>query len=62
VFQGADDHVTPVAPVRDYVAAITAPRKALVLIPNAGHNVMATRSDEFLKLLLDRVRPLAVSP
>ena len=62
VFQGADDRVTPVAPVRDYVAAITAPRKALVLIPNAGHNVMATRSDEFLRLLIDRVRPLAVAP
>jgi pimeloyl-ACP methyl ester carboxylesterase len=62
VFQGADDYVTPVAPVRDYVAAITTPRKELVLIPNAGHNVMATRSDEFLSLLIDRVRPLAMSP
>jgi pimeloyl-ACP methyl ester carboxylesterase len=62
VFQGADDNVTPVAPVRDYIASITAPRKALVLIPNAGHSVMATRSDEFLTLLRERVRPVTASP
>jgi pimeloyl-ACP methyl ester carboxylesterase len=58
VFQGAADNVTPVTPVRDYVDSITAPRKDLVLIPNAGHNAIATRSDAFLKLLLERVRPL----
>jgi len=62
VFQGADDNVTPVAPVRDYVASIHAPHKELVLIPNAGHSVMATRPDAFLELLLDRVKPLTVSP
>jgi len=62
VFQGAEDNVTPVAPVRDYVASIRAPRKELVVIPNAGHSVMANRSDEFLALLRDRVRPLAASP
>jgi pimeloyl-ACP methyl ester carboxylesterase len=60
VFQGALDNVTPVPPVRAYVDTITAPRKELVLIPNAGHNVMATRSDEFLRLLVQRVRPLAI--
>ncbi|HEX2339895.1 MAG TPA: alpha/beta hydrolase [Vicinamibacterales bacterium] len=57
VFQGALDNVTPVGPVREYVDRITAPRKELVLIPNAGHNAIATRSDEFLKLLLERVLP-----
>lgn len=62
VFQGAEDNVTPVAPVRDYVASIRAPRKELVLIPNAGHSVMVTRSDEFLALLRDRVKPLTTSP
>jgi len=58
VFQGAEDNVTPVAPVREYIDRIRAPHKELVLIPNAGHNAMATRSDEFLQLLLDRVKPL----
>jgi pimeloyl-ACP methyl ester carboxylesterase len=62
VFQGAEDNVTPVAPVRDYVASIRAPRKELVLIPNAGHRVVATRSNEFLELLRDRVRPLTRLP
>jgi pimeloyl-ACP methyl ester carboxylesterase len=57
VFQGALDNVTPVAPVQEYVDRITAPRKELVLIPNAGHNAIATRSNEFLKLLLERVLP-----
>jgi pimeloyl-ACP methyl ester carboxylesterase len=57
VFQGALDNVTPIAPVREYVDRITAPRKELVLIPNAGHNAIATRSDEFLRLLLERVLP-----
>jgi pimeloyl-ACP methyl ester carboxylesterase len=62
VFQGTVDQVTPVPPVRAYVDSISAPRKELVLIPNAGHNAMVTRSEEFLKLLRDRVRPLASDP
>jgi pimeloyl-ACP methyl ester carboxylesterase len=60
VFQGALDRVTPVPAVEAYIAGITAPYKELVLIPNAGHNVMATKSDEFLDLLVDKVRPLAL--
>jgi pimeloyl-ACP methyl ester carboxylesterase len=59
VFQGALDRMTPVQPVQAYVDSITAPQKELVLIPNAGHNVIATKSDEFLSLLVQRVRPLA---
>jgi pimeloyl-ACP methyl ester carboxylesterase len=62
VFQGTEDNVTPLAPVRDYMSAITAPRKELVLIPDAGHSAMFTHSDQFLKLLLDRVKPLTVAP
>jgi hypothetical protein len=61
VFQGTVDKVTPVAPVREYVNGITAPQKELVLIPNAGHNAIATKSDEFLKLLLEKVRPLVLN-
>ena len=60
VFQGALDNVTPVAPVQEYVDRVTAPQKKLILIPNAGHNAIATRSDEFLKLLLEHIRPLAL--
>ena len=60
VFQGALDNVTPVAPVQEYVDRVTAPQKKLILIPNAGHNAIATRSDEFLELLLEHIRPLAL--
>jgi len=60
VFQGAKDNVTPVAAVEAYMDRVTAPRKQLVLIPGAGHNVIATRQQEFLKLLTERVRPLAM--
>jgi pimeloyl-ACP methyl ester carboxylesterase len=49
-----------VAPVKAYVESLRAPRKDLVLIPNAGHNVMTLKSDEFLSLLVQRVRPLAI--
>jgi pimeloyl-ACP methyl ester carboxylesterase len=60
VFQGAIDRMTPVEPVRAYVDSITAPRKRLVLITNAGHNAMVTKSDEFLSLLVQLARPLAI--
>ena len=59
VFQGAVDNVTPTVPVREYIDSVTAPRKELVLLPDAGHNAIATRSDAFLKLLLEHVRPRA---
>jgi pimeloyl-ACP methyl ester carboxylesterase len=48
------------AAIRVYVDRIRAPRKELVLIPNAGHNAIATRSGEFLKLLIDRARAFAL--
>lgn len=59
VFQGAVDNVTPVQPVKDYLDHITAPHKELVLIPDGGHDAMATKRDAFLALLVERVRPLA---
>jgi pimeloyl-ACP methyl ester carboxylesterase len=59
VFQGALDNVAPVAQVRPYIDSIRAPHKELVLLPDAGHNAIVTKSREFLRLLLERVRPLA---
>jgi len=61
VFQGALDNVTPSQPVSGYVDRIRAPQKQLVVIHNAGHDVMYTKSDEFLALLDQWVRPLAVN-
>ena len=48
--------------MKEYFDSITAPYKELVLIQNAGHNVIATKSDEFLSLLVQQVRPLSVEP
>jgi pimeloyl-ACP methyl ester carboxylesterase len=60
VFQGALDNVTPTQPVTTYFDMIRAPQKQLVIIPDAGHDAMYTKSDEFLSLLDQWVRPLAI--
>ena len=60
MFQGAFDKVAPVAQIRPYIDGLHAPQKELILIENAGHNAIVTKSREFLRLLMDRVRPLAV--
>jgi pimeloyl-ACP methyl ester carboxylesterase len=62
VFQGADDDFTPAQLVGPYVDSIRAPQKQLVLIAGAGHDALITKSDEFLELLVQRVRPLAIQP
>jgi pimeloyl-ACP methyl ester carboxylesterase len=59
-FQGEDDLNTPTALVREYEARIRAPRKALVLIPGAGHMAIVFH-DQLLRLLDSHVRPLALA-
>ena len=58
-FQGAEDFTTPTELARDYLKAIQAPHKDFVPIPGAGHFAVFMRSDQFLKELVSRVRPLA---
>ncbi|PYR33803.1 MAG: hypothetical protein DMF90_19550 [Acidobacteria bacterium] len=60
VFQGEADNVAPVAQIRPYIDSIHAPRKELVLMHGAGHNAIVTKNHEFVRLLIERVRPLAV--
>ncbi len=62
VFQGANDNFTPVQLAEEYVDGITAPQKQFVLIEDAGHDAIITKSGEFLQLLVQRVRPLAIQP
>ena len=62
LFDGAVDNVTPIASLRPWLDSLRAPEKELVLIPDAGHNAMVTRTHEFLGLLVGRVRPIAVRP
>jgi pimeloyl-ACP methyl ester carboxylesterase len=59
-FQGAEDIQAPTQLVADYLQQIEAPSKALVLIPQGGHNAYYFFSDRFLEELNARVRPLAL--
>jgi len=49
VIQGSDDLFTPTEPVRNYFSKITAPRKKLVIIENAGHFAFVTNKDRFIE-------------
>ena len=60
VIQGQRDVVTPTQAAVDYFNAVTAPKKELILIPDAGHFAFMTASDAFLAALTDKVRPVAV--
>jgi pimeloyl-ACP methyl ester carboxylesterase len=60
VVQGAEDFTTPTELARQYLDAIAAPKKAFVAIPG-GHFAVFMNSDQFLQVLLQEVRPLAVS-
>jgi pimeloyl-ACP methyl ester carboxylesterase len=46
--QGGEDHITPTKLVAAYEREIVAPRKALVVLPDGGHNAVLTMPDKFL--------------
>jgi len=59
VFEGDEDFTTRRPRLaRQYVKSMKAPRKEFVPI-HGGHFAMFIHSDEFLRELLKRVRPLA---
>ncbi|MCU1334904.1 MAG: Hydrolase, alpha/beta fold family protein [Bryobacterales bacterium] len=62
IVQGAEDDITPAALAQAYFNQITAPRKSMLLIPEAGHMALMTRPDAFLQFLLANVRPLSLPP
>ncbi|THD50675.1 alpha/beta hydrolase [Phenylobacterium sp.] len=59
--QGRDDVVTPTEPAVAYFEGLTAPKKELILIPDAGHFAFMTAPDAFLAALTDKVRPVAIA-
>lgn len=61
VFQGAEDFTTPTSLAKAWVDSITAPTKTFVAIEGAGHFAAFAKPDDFLRELIDRVRPLAVT-
>jgi pimeloyl-ACP methyl ester carboxylesterase len=61
-FEGTADRSTPIEPAEQYFNEITAPHKEFVRFEGAHHHLQFNRSDDFLKELLARVRPLADPP
>jgi len=56
--EGTEDFTTPTALAREYMQALHAPVKEFVPI-SGGHFAVFMNSDEFLRQLVGRVRPLA---
>ncbi|WP_438486856.1 alpha/beta fold hydrolase [Streptomyces sp. S186] len=57
VFQGDGDVLTPPEPARRFFDDVTAPVKDFALIRNAGHFASFRHPDQFLDLMLTKVRP-----
>jgi pimeloyl-ACP methyl ester carboxylesterase len=60
VIQGQDDVITPTKAAIDYFNSVAAPRKDLILIPDAGHFAFMTAPMAFLAALTDKVRPVSI--
>ncbi|MFE0511613.1 alpha/beta fold hydrolase [Streptomyces sp. NPDC058964] len=58
VFQGDSDVLTPPEPARRFVDAVTAPVKDFALIRGASHFASFRHPEQFLDLMLTKVRPL----
>jgi pimeloyl-ACP methyl ester carboxylesterase len=61
VIQGEGDVITPTKAAVDYFDRIEAPKKELILIPDAGHFAFMTAPAAFLIALIDKVRPVAIA-
>jgi pimeloyl-ACP methyl ester carboxylesterase len=59
-FLGADDYTCTAKLVREYINAIKAPRKTLVMLKGGGHFAVFMQPRVFLHELVTRVRPLAL--
>jgi pimeloyl-ACP methyl ester carboxylesterase len=57
--QGTADDFTPSELSRAWLSSISAPHKEFVPIAGSGHFALTERSDDFLRVLRERVRPLA---
>jgi pimeloyl-ACP methyl ester carboxylesterase len=62
VFAGPDDYITSPDLAKAYVDTLNARQKEFVMLPAGGHFAVFTHSDEFLKEMNSRVRPLASQP
>jgi pimeloyl-ACP methyl ester carboxylesterase len=58
VIQGTADVWTPPELSREFVARLTAPKKAFIPIEGAGHSALVRNAGAFLKAMNSRVRPI----
>jgi pimeloyl-ACP methyl ester carboxylesterase len=59
VIQGTADDFTPPELSRAWLGSLSAPQKELVPMEHAGHFALTEHSADFLRILRERVRPLA---
>jgi pimeloyl-ACP methyl ester carboxylesterase len=59
VMQGMADDFTPSELSRSWLGSLAAPHKEFVPIEGGGHFALTEHSEEFLRILRERVRPLA---
>jgi pimeloyl-ACP methyl ester carboxylesterase len=55
VIDGLEDHIAPATLVADYFDKVHAPKKAMILINDAGHFAMMTHANDFLRILREQV-------
>jgi pimeloyl-ACP methyl ester carboxylesterase len=60
VIQGKEDMATPTSVAVQYFKVVKAPKKKMILIPEAGHFAFVTHREAFLAALVKEVRPIAV--
>jgi len=59
IVDGREDRLTPPQLTQFYFQEVNAPRKAMIVIDNAGHFVAMSNADAFLRILVEKVRPLS---
>jgi hypothetical protein len=60
LIQGDEDAQAPAVLARDYFDAVRAPRKRYISLQGGGHFAVITMSSDFLKALVEYVRPQAL--
>jgi pimeloyl-ACP methyl ester carboxylesterase len=62
IIQGTDDFSTPESLARAYFDSLDAPEKMFIPVQGGGHTLLVDRTDAFVAILNERVRPLATTP
>jgi pimeloyl-ACP methyl ester carboxylesterase len=61
IIDGREDKLAPPGLASKYFQAIQAPQKAMYLVNHAGHFAAMSNLDDFLKVLVDHVRPVVLA-